>query len=114
MGASRLHIFGRVKTGEDVDVLATGSSVLLGLGHEYVVLAVICEMPSCTECCPLGQVLSLTVDVCDELTKLPVPSFCAQVRTTGTVVQIFACVLTGADVMLVATGSEMLAGLGHE
>jgi hypothetical protein len=114
MGASKLHIFGRVSTGDDVAVLETGSAALLGFGQEYVMLMVVCEMPSCTECCPVGQLLSLTVLVWLELTKLPVPSFWAQVSTTGSVVQIFAWVTTGAEVVLEATGSEVLAGLGQE
>lgn len=75
---------------------------------------VICESPSCTERCPAGQVLSLTVATCDVLMKLPVPNFCEQVSTTGVIVQIFVCVMIGADVVLDDTGSEMLLGDGHE
>ena len=46
--------------------------------------------------------------------KLPVPNFSEQVSTTGVIVQIFVCVMIGADVVLDDTGSEVLLGDGHE
>jgi|GWRWMinimDraft_5_1066013.scaffolds.fasta_scaffold197852_1 hypothetical protein len=63
---------------------------------------------------PDGQTLSVLVLTDVVVTKPPVPSFWLQVRAGGATEHTFVCVTIGADIVLDATGSEMLLGEGHE
>ena len=71
------------------------------------------DNPLCTAYCPAGQVPSVSVSVTLLSTKAPWPSFWAQV-CVGVSVQTLVWVTIGADVVVAATGLELLLGSGQE